>query len=210
MTIRQLTVPNRFSHCEDAMAFHVVDDSIVIAVVADGMGGLDCGHVVSSLASDSILEYLKNNLDTTNPPQSIIDAFEFADNSIREKSLLLKSRMGASVAAVLIIANHAYVCHQGNVRVYLRSDEKNVLLTEDHVMEIGYGHRRLTRCLKGDGLREDLKVTDHILPNGCIISLCTDGFYSAMSEDWSILETEQISFKLGSPEDDCSLMEIRM
>ncbi len=210
MTIRQLIVPNRFSQCEDAIAVRIVDDSTVIAVVADGMGGLDCGHVASTVASDSIAEYLKNNLDDKNPTQSIIEAFEFADNSIKNKSMSIKSRMGAAVAAVLIIANHAYICHQDNVRVYLRSAEKNFLLTEDHVKEIGYGHRRLTRCLKGDGLREDLKVSEYILPDGCIISLCTDGFYDTMSEDWTILATEQISLKLQSPEDDCSLIEIRM
>lgn len=208
MKARHLAISNRYSESEDYLTICVINDVTAIAVVADGMGGLSFGSIAATIAVESIVEYLKENINEVDSQQTLIEAFGYADKKIREKSIQLKSEMGTAVAAVLIIGKHAYVCNQGNVRVYLNTRTGNVQLTDDHVKEIGYGHRRLTRCLKGAGLRDDINITEHHLMAGSIISVCSDGFYKTVLEDWTKLSDEQISTILESPEDDCTLVEI--
>lgn len=153
-----------------------------LVIMADGMGGLSLGAEAAECVCEGIAEYVSKNLDAGNLWQ---EAFKYADNKLHELSLANHSNMGAAVTALRITETSCEVAWQGNVRLYLYRDNQLQQLTTDHVMDIGYGQKMLTRCLKGGGLRDDVPTKNIPLQTDDILFLCTDGFYNIHEQDLS-------------------------
>lgn len=153
-----------------------------LVIMADGMGGLSLGAEAAECVCEGIAEYVSKNLDTDILWQ---EAFKYADNKLHELSLANHSNMGAAVTALIITATSCEVAWQGNVRLYLYRDNQLLQLTTDHIMNIGYGQKMLTRCLKGGGLRDDVPTKNIPLQTDDILFLCTDGFYNIHEQDLS-------------------------
>ena len=156
----------------------------IFVIMADGMGGLSLGAEAAECVCEGIAEYVSKNLDTDILWQ---EAFKYADNKLHELSLANHSNMGAAVTALIITETSCEVAWQGNVRLYLYRGNQLQLqqLTTDHVMDIGYGQKMLTRCLKGGGLRDDVPTKNIPLQTDDILFLCTDGFYIIHEQDLS-------------------------
>ena len=153
-----------------------------LVIMADGMGGLSLGAETAECVCEGIVEYISKNLDTDILWQK---AFKYADNKLHELSLANHSNMGAAVTALIITETSCEVAWQGNVRLYLYRDNQLLQLTTDHIMNIGYGQKMLTRCLKGGGLRDDVPTKNIPLQTDDILFLCTDGFYIIHEQDLS-------------------------
>ena len=153
-----------------------------LVIMADGMGGLSLGAEAAECVCEGIAEYVSKNLEADNLWQ---EAFKYADKKLHELSLANHSNMGAAVTALIITATSCEVAWQGNVRLYLYMDNQLLQLTTDHIMNIGYGQKMLTRCLKGGGLRDDVPTKNIPLQTDDILFLCTDGFYNIHEQDLS-------------------------
>lgn len=153
-----------------------------LVIMADGMGGLSLGTEAAECICEGIAEYVSKNLEAGNLWQ---EAFKYADNKLHELSIANHSNMGAAVSALIITETSCEVAWQGNVRLYLYRDNQLQQLTTDHVMDIGYGQKMLTRCLKGGGLRDDVPTKNIPLQTDDILFLCTDGFYNIHEQDLS-------------------------
>ena len=153
-----------------------------LVIMADGMGGLSLGAEAAECVCEGIAEYVSKNLEADNLWQ---EAFKYADKKLHELSLANHSNMGAAVTALIITATSCEVAWQGNVRLYLYRDNQLLQLTTDHIMNIGYGQKMLTRCLKGGGLRDDVPTKNIPLQTDDILFLCTDGFYIIHEQDLS-------------------------
>lgn len=153
-----------------------------LVIMADGMGGLSLGAEAAECVCEGIAEYFSKNLEADILWQ---EAFKNADNKLHELSLANHSNMGAAVTALIITETSCEVAWQGNVRLYLYRDNQIQQLTTDHVMDIGYGQKMLTRCLKGGGLRDDVPTKNIPLQTNDILFLCTDGFYNIHEQDLS-------------------------
>ena len=153
-----------------------------LVIIADGMGGLSLGAEAAECVCEGIAEYVSKNLEADNLWQ---EAFKYADKKLHELSLANHSNMGAAVTALIITETSCEVAWQGNVRLYLYRDNQLLQLTTDHIMNIGYGQKRLTRCLKGGGLRDDVPTKNIPLQTNDILFLCTDGFYNIHEQDLS-------------------------
>ena len=153
-----------------------------LVIMADGMGGLSLGTEAAECICEGIAEYVSKNLEADNLWQ---EAFKYADKKLHELSLANHSNMGAAVTALIITAISCEVAWQGNVRLYLYRDNQLLQLTTDHIMNIGYGQKMLTRCLKGGGLRDDVPTKNIPLQTDDILFLCTDGFYNIHEQDLS-------------------------
>ena len=153
-----------------------------LVIIADGMGGLSLGAEAAECVCEGIAEYVSKNLEADNLWQ---EAFKYADKKLHELSLANHSNMGAAVTALIITAISCEVAWQGNVRLYLYRDNQLLQLTTDHIMNIGYGQKMLTRCLKGGGLRDDVPTKNIPLQTDDILFLCTDGFYNIHEQDLS-------------------------
>ena len=153
-----------------------------LVIMADGMGGLSLGAEAAESVCEGFAEYVSKNLEADNLWQ---EAFKYADKKLHELSLANHSNMGAAVTALIITAISCEVAWQGNVRLYLYRDNQLLQLTTDHIMNIGYGQKMLTRCLKGGGLRDDVPTKNIPLQTYDILFLCTDGFYNIHEQDLS-------------------------
>lgn len=153
-----------------------------LVIMADGMGGLSLGAEAAECVCEGIAEYVSKNLEADNLWQ---EAFKYADKKLHELSLANHSNMGAAVTALIITAISCEVAWQGNVRLYLYRDNQLLQLTTDHIMNIGYGQKMLTRCLKGGGLRDDVPTKNIALQTDDILFLCTDGFYNIHEQNLS-------------------------
>ncbi len=153
-----------------------------LVIMADGMGGLSLGAEAAECVCEGLAEYVSKNLEADNLWQ---EAFKYADKKLHELSLANHSNMGAAVTALIITAISCEVAWQGNVRLYLYRDNQLLQLTTDHIMNIGYGQKMLTRCLKGGGLRDDVPTKNIPLQTDDILFLCIDGFYNIHEQDLS-------------------------
>lgn len=153
-----------------------------LVIMADGMGGLSLGVEAAECVCEGIAEYVSKNLEADNLWQ---EAFKYADKKLHELSLANHSNMGAAVTALIITAISCEVAWQGNVRLYLYRDNQLLQITTDHIMNIGYRQKMLTRCLKGGGLRDDVPTKNIPLQTDDILFLCTDGFYNIHEQNLS-------------------------
>ena len=193
---------------EDAFKTEKKDNSL-IAVVADGMGGLCAGELASRLVSDTVCSAIIESL-VGNPVDSLQRAFEEADTALGEESRKIHCRMGAAVTAMSVSEEACYVAWQGNVRLYLKRNDSVVQLTKDHTVDVGYGKKCLTRCLKGCGLREDVPCISVEIQSGDSLFLCTDGFYEKYESLLTSLCKEDFEREINSliPDDDMTVVAV--
>lgn len=160
---------------EDANAIEFLESGKTLVCLADGMGGLSLGDKCAFCACEGIVEFFKEQQES-----SVLDwnaAFDYADRKIRALSIECKSNMGTTLTSLVIDKDLCTVAWQGNVRLYLLRDSILETVTTDHVMDIGYGQTKISRCLKGGGLRENIPSIQLPIQKGDILYLCTDGFY---------------------------------
>lgn len=117
---------------QDFILCKQLDDSCLIFILADGMGGLQHGDIAAKIVAQSICEtfakYKSDNIRNT-----FIEAFRCADSAIADKCKYLHCKMGAAVTVLIIKGDTAYYAWQGNVRLYGKQNGNFLILTEDHV-----------------------------------------------------------------------------
>lgn len=161
-----------------------------LVIMADGMGGLSLGAEAAECVCESIAEYVSKNSDAENLWQ---EAFKYADNKLRELSLSSHSNMGAAVTALVLTDWSFEVAWQGNVRLYIHRNKELQQITTDHVIDDGYGHKLLTRCLKGSGLRGEVPSLILPLHSDDTLYMCTDGFYNVQDAEFAKGEVPSLS-----------------
>ena len=208
MKAETFSIGNRHYDNEDRHVIQELSESGIVAVLADGMGGLSLGDMAADVVTKSIADYIKSNYKGSDDQKVLHEALDYADKELRNVSMTNKSNMGAAVAVVIVHDHHLYCTWQGNVRVYVQHDNKLSLITEDHIANIGYGRTALTRCIKGAGLRDDVPFVNQKLIDNDTVFLCTDGFYNVAEDDMPVSSIDELKAKIGSPEDDASLIKI--
>ena len=125
----------------------LVDESLGLFIVADGMGGHAAGEVASNIAVHTCRE-------TVSRERELIGKFERGtDNTSRKDVLRLmelavqnactavyaeaqkdpsKRGMGTTLVALLIIGARGFIAHVGDSRIYLTRNGSVHQLTEDH------------------------------------------------------------------------------
>ncbi len=197
-TSRGLVRPNN----EDSwsvMSLPVGRNNLWLAMVADGIGGYDGGEIASSLAVDSIQQYLEKRFLRKNPAQMLKEAIVYSNNRIRENAVGSErlSLMGTTLTCVMVNCDQskAFVGHVGDSRAYIVSNGKIRRITNDHsvsgtLIKNGTiseddamkhpGSNILTMAL---GTHEFINVDvyeENLKPNDIIV-LCTDGLTSLVT-----------------------------
>jgi protein phosphatase len=119
---------------EDALAY---DAGRGIAVLADGMGGLDAGEVASRIAVDRIMELLAEGLAErgANPEHLITQAVQAANMDVCTRGRETQVDMGTTVVAWLLTAEgQCFIAHVGDSRAYRLRQGGLKRLTSDHSM----------------------------------------------------------------------------
>lgn len=170
-----------------------------VFVVCDGMGGHVGGKQASSIAVNSIVEYMKKER-YPQPKQALNDALQFANMQIlgyANEYPELKG-MGTTACIVLLQESEAYIAHVGDSRIYLYLGKEKQLhcITKDHsfvqalvdagqiTYESAEHHPNKNRILKALGIKPDLAPSfESVKPkNGDVFLICTDGLSGMISD----------------------------
>lgn len=167
--------------------------SCVLAVVADGLGGLSNGEVASRCAVETIQRHL---VCYRNPDEdALYDAIQEASRKVYEAQT--GADMRTTVAALWVDRFRAYAAHVGDTRIYQFRDGKIIYQSTDHsvaqmAVDIGKlaqsdirqskDRNRLIRTLGGEEPpRVDLEELE--IQPGDRFLLCSDGFWEPVTEE---------------------------
>ena len=177
---------------QDCLASLSFDHDKSIHIVADGIGGYDCGEIASKIVCESYIHGLVNNL--------FIDEVtkEVSRNIQTECRNLGVSKMGSTVAAVFLNGLQASIFWAGDSRVYVFRDKHLLYQTEDHsllnelsrVRELTFDEKKRYKHIRTGSImgNADDKV-DHDNFELCFgdeILICTDGMYNEYPIDYLI------------------------
>ena len=186
-----------------------LDEYGVLAVVADGMGGMSAGEVASAITIDTIenqftLERIKKVCDSEEQILQLMEeTVSVANHNILNNSNVHPETygMGTTVVMAWIINGKAYICWCGDSRCYVYNDNSGLIqLSHDHsyvqeLVDMGqldpenmHNHpyaNIITHCLgdAGNVAQPDCHVYN--MNDGDIIMLCSDGL-TTMCRDQEI------------------------
>lgn len=180
-------------------------NNILLAGIADGMGGMAQGELASKLAIQTLVE-IPLNFDFNNQESQInwlTEMFNQANKNINQQV----ENGGTTLSVILAINNQLMVSHVGDSRIYLIRNSKIIQLSEDHSLvnmmlasgQITYeesldhpDRNVLTKSLGSksilsQGYVQNLsKNSDKIsltLEDNDILILCSDGVWDLVSNE---------------------------
>lgn len=184
--------------------YYLVEPSLGLYLVADGMGGAQAGEYASRLAAETVRDLIRNNpglRNHTGPAVSdgLLDAFAEANQRVMQAAEADPGMegMGTTLVAALQRGDDLLIASVGDSRAYLFEQGRLQQVTEDQtwVNEVG---RRLgleEAMLKNHpmrhvltmavGVSDQLRVHSYQLqPSpGVQLLLCTDGLHGVASQD---------------------------
>ena len=109
-----------------------VGEGRVLLAVSDGMGGEQAGEVASALTVAFLENELRDQADRTSAATSLVTAVKRANHAVWQASQERgKEGMGATLTAVLIHGQCAYIAEIGDSRAYLVRGSRIVQITRD-------------------------------------------------------------------------------
>jgi protein phosphatase len=194
---------------EDACAEYELDDSRVLLVVADGMGGHEHGEVASAIAVEAIGQIVQNS-PAEDVGERLLSGFRVANQRILAEAERTDAEgMGTTAVAAFVDGNKVYVAHVGDSRLYHIRDGDVLWHTRDHtrvqrMVDMGIldpedakdhpDSNVVTRALgyqadsEGEPIEPDVSDEPLVLKEGDSLVLCSDGLYDGL-DDWEIAES---------------------
>ena len=194
MEVNSISAKGKRENNEDFILNRRLSPDCSLFLVADGMGGYSYGEIASSLACESIAEYLITNYRGSEIKQLIFDSLSVANNKINEKRKELSSKMGTTIAGVVIEGTMAYLFWLGDVRIYHFRNDEILFQSEDHSLinemrkqgdvsakEIERYGNIVTKSLPFISVEEEQVIIELPLLPGDVLILCTDGFWQKVN-----------------------------
>lgn len=184
---------------EDSM---LIDPTVGLYVVCDGMGGHVGGQVASQLAVATICEVIRGK----GPPQgddadALVTAIKAANAAVFSKAKADPSlhNMGTTVVAIREEGDLLHLCHVGDSRIYRLRQGRFEQVTRDHSLvnlyednpELAarFGPPNSNVIVRAVGLRDQVEVDHRVIasePDDMFL-LCCDGL-TDMVDDWMLKE----------------------
>lgn len=182
-------------------------------IIADGMGGHNCGEIASNTAADFVCDYVKNHEPGLAPAENcktlLNGLLKDANTAVYNKSLEIPAAtgMGTTLTMAVFLEGTVTVAHVGDSRLYLVRNGQLRQITTDHsyIEELvrngsltraeAERHPRKNLITRAIGCTPELEVDTMSLETekNDIFILCTDGLTNMLSEDEilrSVLEDE--------------------
>lgn len=195
-------------HNEDSI---LLEPSLQLYAVADGMGGHKGGEFASRICLDTMKDYLlmaaKGHAPMVGEPDAshseaanlLGSAVRFANRAVFEASFSTPEwrGMGTTIVALSIRDNRAVIAHVGDSRAYLLRGGQFRQLTEDHswveeqvragVMTrdealFAKGRNVLTRAIGQEELVQ-VDLDEQELQPGDNLLLCSDGLFGMVADE---------------------------
>ncbi|MDX1600899.1 MAG: PP2C family serine/threonine-protein phosphatase [Anaerolineales bacterium] len=120
---------------------------VLLAVVADGIGGHQAGEVAAELTVEHLVEAVSRS-DGRSPlvtlREAIIDAAQAVHTAAEQDSE--REGMGSTVAAALVLGDRLYITYVGDSRIYLQRGDRILQISNDHTwVQEALDHKIITR-----------------------------------------------------------------
>jgi len=109
-------------------------EPMLLAVLADGVGGHLAGEVAAELAVEQIERYVETHAERLPPELLLAEAMRHAGEVIYHQGETnpLQRGMGATCVAALIAGLRLYIANVGDSRIYLMRERQTLRLSTDH------------------------------------------------------------------------------
>jgi PPM family protein phosphatase len=176
----------------------------VVAVIADGMGGLAHGSEASHTAVSAFLQAYEAKAPEEAIPDALLRSIHVANDAVSAlaKAADTKNGLGTTLAAAVMHDESLYWISAGDSRVYFHRDGHLTCLTADHTYAIDLSEQvekgeitqaaalthperaSLTSYLGLDALpRIERSLRPFPVQPGDCVLICSDGLYRALSEE---------------------------
>ena len=172
----------------------------LMAVVADGMGGMEGGAAISQLVADTFIKSYRQ-ADKFEPEEFLYDTAQEAERVVDDYKKRTGINGGSTLVAVIIKAGELHTLSVGDSRIYLLRQGKLKQLNHEHT----FGEYLKEKAKRGEVDPEEpyinskrdaltafigignFKKVDRGEPipllRGDKILLCSDGVFNALSDD---------------------------
>jgi PPM family protein phosphatase len=188
---------------------HRVDDTPILLMVSDGMGGAAAGEVASGLAISMVRDYVAGaaRLNARRAPGVLSRALRGANDAIRAEAAVNEDQrgMGATASVALVNGNRVFVGQVGDSRVYLFRSGLLQQITRDQslvsvLVESGEltpteaaEHPQRNVVLQALGTQASIspEISSFEVNQGDRLLLCSDGLMACLSDEEiaAVLET---------------------
>lgn len=199
---------------EDNWGWARLTNGVEIFVVADGMGGHDCGEVASRLAVETLIAVARQRVEVSPRPnvdaiENILDeAFQEANNTIKGNAEARGNDMGTTLVACMVVDDSVALCaNVGDSRGYLIRNNTLHQITRDHSLVArmveqnritadearNHPHSNILLRTVGTERNVDIDIFRVELEQGDRVLLCSDGLWGEVedSEIESIVNQHQ-------------------
>jgi protein phosphatase len=187
---------------EDNWGWRKLSDRATLYVVADGMGGHDGGEVASRVAVETICRVATEREQETpmglDAVESLLDdAFQVANNTVKDEAEQRGSDMGTTLVAMLILDGRmGFIANVGDSRAYLHRGEELFQVSRDHSLvakmvergritaEEARTHPHSNILLRTVGTERDIDIDIFRveLEPGDRVLLCSDGLWGEVED----------------------------
>lgn len=179
---------------EDFVFTATLDATTSIHIVADGMGGYEHGALAAKTVTNTIVDSIKKNICIGVDIESIIqNAINVSNIAVQKLRTEYNSKIGSTVAGIVIVNNQAYCFWLGDVRIYQIRDKNILFQSKDHslINELSKNGQVLTpalieqyrhivtRSIQGNGeeMKPDIVVINDLVRDDTLI-VCSDGVHN--------------------------------
>lgn len=170
---------------DDACDFILLDNSILVSVLCDGVGSAKKGGAAARQSVKFFLEHFKARPKNWDITQSLTLFTQHINRLLFKESMTQYEQIEllTTLCIAVIEGNTLYTMNLGDSRIYLLDKTKNLnQLSEDHIMDEDNLSHVLTQAC---GLSDHVEpvITSIEVEKGDTIILCSDGLTSLMSDD---------------------------
>ncbi len=190
--------------CSDFFDRQFVAHGGVLAVVADGMGGMAYGREASHAAVLSFLEAYAKKRRNESVEDALVRSLETANDAVVRRSMVLQvpALIGTTLVAAVCFDRKLSWVSVGDSRIYLLREGKLSQLTEDHVYGVELDRQVEDQLIAPEEARDHPErehLTSYLgegrvhqvnrnlepfaLLQGDQVILCTDGVYRSLTPE---------------------------
>ena len=178
--------------------FHI-DESMCAAILADGMGGQNCGEVGSEITIRACAEYLAHPEDGLSLEETAMEAIRAANRQVIDAARQRPEcdGMGSTIVMALWRMPEVVIANVGDSRAYLYRDDILRQLSYDQNFanelrtKLGLSEDRVRTMPNRNVLTMAVGTFEHVLIRthiqqvhpGDRILLCSDGLYGPVAPD---------------------------
>lgn len=175
-----------------------IEAALHVAMVADGMGGAQCGEVASAITVETVVEFLRHTPMSVEPGPVIEEAIREANRRVLERARGDEScnGMGSTVVVAFWDLPRLIVSNVGDSRAYLWRDGALSQLSYDQTLvnelRVRFGlseqevsnfpHKNVLTMAVGTSPELMIRTCEQTLEPGDVVVLCSDGLSGPVSE----------------------------